>query len=105
MSPSPARDLTGRNVFITGAASGIGRATAIACAQQGAVLFLTDIDDQRLAEAAAVVTEAGSATGGTVAWSRAGDISDREAVEAMARDIGSQYGAMDIVMNVAGIAE
>jgi NAD(P)-dependent dehydrogenase (short-subunit alcohol dehydrogenase family) len=105
MSPSPARDLTGRNVFITGAASGIGRATAVACAQQGAVLFLTDIDDERLAEAAAVVTEAGSATGGTVAWSRAGDISDREAVEAMARDIGSQYGAMDIVMNVAGIAE
>ena len=37
--------LNGQRVFITGAASGIGRATALAAAKDGAILFLTDIQD------------------------------------------------------------
>lgn len=105
MSPSPARALAGRTVFITGAASGIGRATALACARRGAVLLLTDIDADRLAAAAAEVAEAGTGAGGRVAWSRAGDVADRAVVDAMAQDIDATHGAMDIVMNVAGIAE
>jgi NAD(P)-dependent dehydrogenase (short-subunit alcohol dehydrogenase family) len=101
MSPSPARDLNGRKVFITGAASGIGRAIALACARDGAVLFLTDITADTLDETASLAKEAGA----TVAWTQAGDISDHDAVRAMAKEITSEHGAMDMVMNVAGIAE
>lgn len=91
----------GRRIFITGAASGIGRATALACARDGATLFLTDITADTLDETAALATEAG----GTVAWHRAGDVSDHETVRAMAEEITRDHGAMDAVMNIAGIAE
>lgn len=46
--------LENKKCFITGAASGIGRATAMACAKQGAVLFLTDVNGPQLQQ---VVTE------------------------------------------------
>ena len=101
MSPSPARNLAGRKVFITGAGSGIGRATALACAREHATLFLTDIATDGLAETATQAVEAG----GTVAWSQPGDIADHAAVQAMAKEITSEHGSMDVVMNVAGIAE
>src|SRR3954451_9837567 len=44
MLRAPVRALLGKHVFLTGAASGIGRATALAAAREGAVLFLTDVD-------------------------------------------------------------
>ena len=40
--------LQGKNIFVTGASSGIGRAVAIACAQMGASLVITDINELRL---------------------------------------------------------
>jgi NAD(P)-dependent dehydrogenase (short-subunit alcohol dehydrogenase family) len=101
MSRSPARDLDGRKVFITGAASGIGRAMALACARERARLFLTDITADSLDETVALAKEAGA----TVAWAQAGDIADHATVRAMAEEITAEHGAMDIVMNVAGIAE
>jgi NAD(P)-dependent dehydrogenase (short-subunit alcohol dehydrogenase family) len=45
MRPRRLRDLAGLNVFLTGAASGIGRATAEAAAARGARLFLTDVQE------------------------------------------------------------
>lgn len=96
----PLRDLRGRNVFITGAASGIGRATAEAAARQGAVLHLTDVDEPGLA---AVVTEI-RALGGQVAHAAPADISEYEAVRTLAADVTATSGAMDVVMNVAGIS-
>jgi NAD(P)-dependent dehydrogenase (short-subunit alcohol dehydrogenase family) len=68
--------LRGKKCFITGAASGIGRATASAAGARGAVLFLTDIDAQGLAAAVAEIRGAG----GTVASQRTLDIADFEAV-------------------------
>ncbi|MEZ0049106.1 NAD(P)-dependent dehydrogenase (short-subunit alcohol dehydrogenase family) [Mycobacterium sp. MAA66] len=90
----------GKRCFVTGAASGIGRATALKLAEQGAVLFLTDRDDAGLAT---VVADA-RALGGQVAEHRAFDISDYDAVAAFAEDIHSQYPAMDVVLNIAGIS-
>lgn len=100
MLRAPVRDLRGKNVFLTGAASGIGRATAIAAARQGASLFLTDVDQAGLVDVAAEIT----ASGGDVAYAAPVDVSDHEAVRAMATEITAQHGAMDVVMNIAGIA-
>ncbi|MBU3060349.1 SDR family oxidoreductase [Nocardia sp. NEAU-G5] len=94
------KDLTGRLCLITGAASGIGRATALAAARAGARLFLTDIAADGLAETVALVrTE-----GGEVLGARALDVSDYDAVTLWANEIHEEYPSLDIVMNIAGIA-
>lgn len=94
------RSLAGRKCLITGAASGIGRAVAIAAAAEGAELFLTDINAVGLV---AVVTQIRDA-GGTVTMSRAMDIADIESMRGFASDIHARYGSLDVLMNVAGIA-
>ncbi|WP_430331368.1 SDR family oxidoreductase [Rhodococcus sp. ACT016] len=94
------KTLDGKKCLITGAASGIGRATAIAAGARGAHLFLTDVNEVGLAETVAVIGGAG----GTVSFSRALDISDFDAVTAFADEIDDQFGSLDIVMNVAGIS-
>jgi NAD(P)-dependent dehydrogenase (short-subunit alcohol dehydrogenase family) len=92
--------LQGKKCFITGAASGIGRATAVACAARGAQLLLTDINAAGLDEAVAAVR----AAGGTVLAHRALDVADFDAVRAFADEIHGAFGSVDIVMNVAGIS-
>jgi len=94
------RSLKDRQCFITGAASGIGRATAIAAAAEGAVLFLTDINEAALAEVVAEIRR----SGGTVNASLALDIADVGAVRTYARAIHADHGSMDVVMNIAGIS-
>ncbi|MGI9123474.1 MAG: SDR family oxidoreductase [Mycobacterium sp.] len=90
----------GKRVLVTGAASGIGRATALRLADEGAVLFLTDVDADGLARTVADV----AARGGEVAEHRALDISDFHAVAGFAGDIHTRHPAMDAIMNVAGIS-
>jgi NAD(P)-dependent dehydrogenase (short-subunit alcohol dehydrogenase family) len=92
--------LSGRRCLITGAASGIGRATALAAAADGAVLLLTDIDPEGLAATVADVRR----RGGEVAFAGAADVADIEAVVALAAEIHSGHGPMDVVMNVAGVS-
>ena len=91
---------SGKRVLITGAASGIGRATALHLARDGAVLFLTDVDAVGLA---ATVAEARS-LGAEVAEHRALDISDFHEVAAFGAAIHTGHPAMDVVMNIAGIS-
>ena len=93
-------DLAGKRVLITGAASGIGRAIAIASAGKGARLFLTDINETPLQEVATEIR----AAGGTVDYAVALDVSDHGAVVAMADEIHATRGSLDVLMNVAGIA-
>ncbi|MGY2875116.1 NAD(P)-dependent dehydrogenase (short-subunit alcohol dehydrogenase family) [Marmoricola sp. URHA0025 HA25] len=100
MLRAPVRDLREKSVFLTGAASGIGRATALALAREGAVLFLTDVDQPGLLR----VVEEVRAAGGEVAYAAPADLADHEAVRALATEITELHGAMDVVMNVAGIA-
>ncbi len=90
----------GKRVLITGAASGIGRATALRLAGDGAELFLTDLNADGLDDTVADARAAGA----TVAEHRAFDIADHQAVTGFAADVHARHPAMDIVMNIAGIS-
>lgn len=92
--------LNNKKCLITGAASGIGKATAFAAAREGAELFLTDINAQALQQVADGIRR----TGGKVGYARALDISDFEAVKDFAATIHAQHGSLDVLMNIAGIS-
>ena len=91
---------TGKRCFLTGAASGIGRATALKLAAQGAELYLTDRDAEGLE---AMVADA-RALGAQVPEHRALDIADYDEVANFAADIHTRHPAMDVVMNIAGVS-
>lgn len=93
-------DFQGKRCLITGAASGIGRATALALARRGAELYLTDRDEVGLAQAVADAR----ALGAQVPAHRALDISDYDQVAAFAADVHAAHSSMDVVMNIAGIS-
>jgi NAD(P)-dependent dehydrogenase (short-subunit alcohol dehydrogenase family) len=90
----------GMNVFITGAASGIGRSTALVMAVAGCRLFLTDVNADGLHETVTLVAK----QGGEVCKYRALDVASYEEVKAYAADVHREFGAMDVVMNIAGVA-
>jgi len=94
------KNIRGKHCLITGAASGIGRATALAAAARGAELVLTDIDAEGLASAAQEII----AAGGTVLHAGTADVADHAAVVALADAVHATHGSMDIVMNIAGVS-
>lgn len=89
-----------KKCLITGAASGIGKAVALELAQLGAVLFLTDIQAEALEDTAKEITE----KGGKVADATALNVADFEQVQHYANSIHTEFGSVDMVMNIAGIA-
>lgn len=93
-------DLPARKCLVTGAAGGIGRATALELASRGARLVVTDIQADPLHETAAMI----EAAGGTVLHAAAADLTDHDAVAGLARDVHAAHGSVDVVMNVAGIS-
>jgi NAD(P)-dependent dehydrogenase (short-subunit alcohol dehydrogenase family) len=99
-----AQGFAGKRCFLTGAASGIGRSTALRLAADGAELFLTDRNAEGLEETVA----AARALGATVSAHRALDVSNYDEVAAFAADIhraiGGETPAMDVVMNIAGVS-
>lgn len=97
---TPVPRLGGRTVLITGAASGIGRATAEAAARDGAQLVLTDLHADALDD----VVKRINTSGGEVVYHQAGDISDHQWVSAFARQVDAEVGVMDVVMNIAGVS-
>ena len=98
--PGFSTGFAGKRCFLTGAASGIGRATALRLAAEGAELYLTD---RNAAGLAATVADA-RALGAVVAAHRVLDISDVDEVAAFAADIHASGPAMDVVMNIAGVS-
>jgi NAD(P)-dependent dehydrogenase (short-subunit alcohol dehydrogenase family) len=85
--------------LLTGAASGVGRATSIRLASEGASVFGLDVNADGMAETKATIEEAG----GTMV-TRATDITDVAACRAAVEDCVAEFGGIDIVGNIAGIA-
>ena len=92
------KELGGRRCLITGAASGIGRATAIGVAGRRAEVHLTDI--QRLDDVVAEIERSGGRVGSAIV----ADIADHDAVIALAEEVHATGGSMDVVMNIAGVS-
>jgi len=93
------RDVRGKLALVTGAGAGIGRATAVELARQGAdTVVIVDRDLAAAQETAAAVREAGA---GAAAY-RA-DVSDEAAINALAAQVNSDHGVVDILVNNAGI--
>ncbi len=101
LGPAGERPLERQVVFITGAAGAIGYGIAKVCAEAGAHLVLTDIDEAGLARVAERIEEAhgpGVATGLTM------DVTDQASVRAGFEEACRCYGGVDVVVPNAGIA-
>jgi NAD(P)-dependent dehydrogenase (short-subunit alcohol dehydrogenase family)/pimeloyl-ACP methyl ester carboxylesterase len=85
-------------VSVTGAGSGIGRATALAFAREGAEVVISDVNEAGVKETAAEI-----AARGGVAHAYTLDVADAAAVEQFADQICADHGVPDIVVNNAGV--
>jgi NADP-dependent 3-hydroxy acid dehydrogenase YdfG len=92
--------LNGKIVFITGASSGIGAATALACAAQGARLLLAARRVSRLAEVASLALERGAAAVHSISL----DVRDRAAVQTAIDTLPPEWAEIDILVNNAGLS-
>ncbi|WP_329033963.1 SDR family oxidoreductase [Streptomyces sp. NBC_01725] len=89
----------GQLVLVTGAASGIGRATAFAFAESGARIVAVDRD----AEGVARTAEMARLIGAPRAWAETVDVGDEQAMEKLAEKVASECGTVDVLVNNAGI--
>ncbi|MEU6650367.1 SDR family oxidoreductase [Streptomyces sp. NPDC046900] len=89
----------GQLVLVTGAAGGIGRATALAFAEAGARVVAVDRDGEGAARTAAQARQGGAAA----AWAETADVSDEQAMEKLAEKVATEYGVVDVLVNNAGI--
>jgi NAD(P)-dependent dehydrogenase (short-subunit alcohol dehydrogenase family) len=96
-------DWTGTVAVITGAGSGIGRATAHAFARRGARVVVTDLDGERATTVAGELNAAGQRTDGERAVAATCDVTSLADLEA-ARDLAlDRFGRVDLVMNNVGV--
>jgi NAD(P)-dependent dehydrogenase (short-subunit alcohol dehydrogenase family) len=96
-SPTPGRLLEGRRVVVTGASRGLGRAFAVALAEQGARLVINGTDAARLAETQAAIDRAGGR-----AVSQLGSVADYQACAAVVGRCVQEFGGIDVLVNNAG---
>lgn len=90
--------LEGRTAFITGAASGLGKAQALRFAQEGARVIAADLNEEGAqATASEIVAAGGSAIGTRI------DVTDEESVAAAVTYALAEFDAIDILSNTAGM--
>ncbi|CAL9477723.1 putative oxidoreductase EphD [Streptomyces sp. enrichment culture] len=89
----------GQLVLVTGAGSGIGRATALAFARAGARVVAVDRDAGAAARTAGQARDAGA----PAAWAKTADVSDERAMEELAARVTAECGVVDVLVNNAGI--
>ena len=93
------RSVAGKVALITGAASGMGRATAHLFADEGAHVAVTDVGEERVHTVVAEIAGAGGSAHGWVM-----DVTDAAAVGRVVDALAARFGALDIVINNAGVA-
>jgi NAD(P)-dependent dehydrogenase (short-subunit alcohol dehydrogenase family) len=91
-------DLINQVALVTGAAQGIGRASAIALAEAGAEVIVADIDRAKAEVTAATITE-----GQHRAIAVQADVGDLREIDRMVREALAAYGQIDILLNNAGV--
>ncbi|MCW3468813.1 SDR family NAD(P)-dependent oxidoreductase [Rhodococcus pyridinivorans] len=103
------RDLTGALVVVTGGGSGIGRASAIAFAAEGAIVVVADKDLDSARETVALVNVPAPGAGGSeavfggAAHAYELDVSDEQQVRKFAQTVRERHGVADVLVNNAGI--
>jgi 3-oxoacyl-[acyl-carrier protein] reductase len=93
------RSVAGLTVLVTGAASGMGRATARVFAAEGAHVAVTDYAAEGAEKVAAEIT-----AGGGIAKAWRLDVADGDEIKAVVGDVAGHFGSLDIVINNAGIS-
>ena len=91
--------LEGKSALITGGARGIGRATAVLFAKEGARLLVSDLSAEGASETVALINKAGGQ-----AISHSGDVTDPAVVQAMVDMAVKTFGRLDCAFNNAGIS-
>jgi len=95
------RSVAGARVLVTGAASGMGRATAHLFADEGARVAVVDLDPERVLR---VGGEIRAVHGEDAAADFACDVSDHAAVTRLVGDVVDRFGGVDVLINNAGVA-
>ena len=91
--------MEGKAALVTGAASGIGRASALALAREGAAVCVSDINTEGAAETARLIRDVGGQ-----ALALTCDVTDREQVQGMVAATITAFGRLDAAVNNAGIS-
>ena len=95
-APDRSRSVTGRVAIVTGAASGMGRATALLFASEGAKVAVTDLDRAACEAVAAEAVQNAKAF--------ALDVADGEEIKRVVGEIAESFGGIDILINNAGVS-
>lgn len=99
-SPTPSHRLAGKVSLITGAAQGIGLATALKFSREGAIVIVCDVKQAAVDEAVKQCQAIGTQAVGFVV-----DVTQREMVDATVKAVLEQFGRVDVLVNNAGITQ
>lgn len=96
--PTPPQRYDGLIALVTGAAGGIGRATAVRLAAEGAIVRCADVNEDGVIETAELII----AAGGTAQSARL-DVTDPASCSALVNEVVADHGGLDVLCNIAGI--